>query len=156
MVDKKKFSKYFVLAFMLVTVYLFNNSDRLAIIIANDGIWGTFWYFVSNPAYMLLIASIFILNAEAGLFKNIIGSFMIIYASDIISYPRFSPLGLTSDINFMASLDGLVMTKLLGFGFSYSNAYLIYYLVLPIALIIGALSILGIHNFYNQLFGKEK
>ena len=155
MVYKKTFSLGFVVFFFALTYYLYNNNDSIANVIANDGVQGTIWYFVSNPAYLLLFLSVFYFNSEAGLLKNAIGSLFIIYASDIISFPRLSPAGLGDNVNLLASLDGLFFNKMLAQGFNYNNLYSFYYFVLPIALIIGAISILGIHNFFKQLTGGK-
>mgnify|MGYP001568267427 CR=1 FL=1 len=153
--DKKTFSLGFIIFFVVLTYYLYTNNDSIANIIANDGVQGTIWYFVSNPAYLLLFLSVVYFNSEAGILKNAVGALMIIYASDIISYPRLSPAGLGDNINLLASLDGLFFNKMLAQGFSYSTLYSFYYLILPIVLIIGAISILGIHNFFKHLTGGK-
>lgn len=155
MVDKKRFSIGFLVFFIVLTVYLYDNNDKIANTIANDGSTGIFWYFVSNPAYLLLLFSIFYFNREVEVWKNVVGSVMIIVASDIISYPRFLTSGMDKELALLASSDGLVIHRLLSYGFVYKTAFMVFYLILPIVLIIGALTILGITNFFHTVFKKH-
>ena len=151
MIDKKTFAYSFVIGFIFLTWYLYSNNDSVASIIANDGFQGIFWYIVSNPAYILLFISIYALNTEAGFWSNTIGSFFILYASDIISYPRLSPVAMPLNNPILASSDTLFITQLTQWGLSYTNSWTFYYLVLPILLIIASLQILGITNFTRTL-----
>lgn len=153
--DKKTFAWVFVILFGVLTYYLWQNNDSVAGIIANDGWTGIAWYIISNPAYILLMISIYLLNRETNLIRNAIGSFLIIYSSDIISYPRLPSSAFPQDVSILASSDGLIITKLLKAGFSYETAWNFYYLVLPIGLVIIALAILGVHNFYKQIKGNQ-
>ena len=155
LMDKKNFAIAFVIGFIVLTIYLGSNDVKVAGIIANDGINGIFWYVLSNPAYILLIVSIYMINSEAGYIKNTIGAFMIIFASDVVSYPRLLSTGLPADPSILASSDALVVNKLLSMGFSYSTAHSFYYTVLPIILVVSALAILGKHNFFKTLTGKN-
>lgn len=146
----------FVLFFIILTFYLYNNNDDVANIIAHDGLYGLFWYFLSNIPYVLILISIFVLNPQVGFGRNLLGGFMMVYAMDIVSFPRLSVAGMTTDIGLLSSSDALVMNHILKLGINYSTAYTFYYLVLPILLILGSLSILGIHNFFKQLTGGQK
>lgn len=152
MLDKKTFTWIFFGFLIFLTYYLYNNNDQIAQIIANNGIQGIFWYFISNPSYIMILISIYLLNREAGFVRDLIGGFMLIIALDIISFPRFSPIGISKDTMLLASADGIIVNKLLSFGLSYSNVYFIYYLILPIALIIGSITILGITDFFKKMF----
>ena len=154
MADKKIFSIGFVIFFVVLTIYLYKNNDAVATTIANDGAKGTFYYFISNPAYILLFLSIFYLNSEARPWRNIVGSLMIIIASDIISYPRLPTTGFEKELAILASSDGIFIKNMISHGFSYQTSFMIYYLVLPIALVVGALAILGIHNFFKLILKK--
>jgi len=153
--DKKTFSYGFLIFFLFVTIYIYMNNDSVASIIAGNGFNGIFWYILTNPAYILIIITIFMLNREAGVLKNILGGFMLIFAMDIVSMPRFSPAGLSQDLGLLASSDGIFFNWFLSHGLTFSSAYTLYYLILPILLILGALAILGIHNFYRQLMGQR-
>ena len=146
--DKKTFSIGFIVFFVVLTIYLYNNNDRIAAIISN-GSAGFLWYFLSNPAYVLLLLSISYFNQDVTLWRNFLGSFMIIIAADIVSYPRFLTSGIGAEIALLASSDGIIIKTLISYGFIYETAFMIYYLVLPIILIISALALLGIHNFFN-------
>ena len=156
MVDKKTFAIGFIVAFGLLTYYLWQNNESVASTIANNGLDGIFWYFISNPAYVLLLISIYMLNKDAGALRNIGGTLMILFASDIVSYPRLPESGFPNDLAILASSDGIVMNKLIEMGFSYSTSWNFFYLVLPISLMLGALAVLGIHNFFKQVMsGKQ-
>lgn len=139
---------------ILLSFYLWKNNDSIAQIIANDSTLGIFLYILSNPAYLLLFFTILVVNQEAGFFKNLIASTMIIYSSDIISFPRLPPSGLPTTIDILASSDGLVIHKLLHIGLTYQVAWTFYYLILPIGLTLGALAILGYTNFFKALVGR--
>ena len=149
--DKRTFSYIFIGAFIFMAWYLYSNNDSIASIISQNGFNGVFWYFASNFSYILILVSVFALNREVGLIKNLVGSIFLIVAIDILSFPRFSPVGLTKEVMLLASNDGIVMSKLLALGLEYSTAYTFYYLVLPIALILGSVSILGITDFFKRL-----
>jgi len=151
--DKRTFSFIFLGIFIFATWYFYDNNDSIAQIISHNGIEGIFWYFISNFSYILILISIFLLNREAGLMKNIVGGIMVIIAFDIVAFPRFSPTELSNDIMFLASSDGIIVHKLLSFGLTYKTVYFIYYLVFPIALVLGSLSILGITDFFKRLTG---
>ena len=152
--NKKTFAYGFLIAFVLLTYYLYQNNDAIALLIANDGLQGMFWYFVSNASYVLLLFSIIIINTDTGVgvFRNIGGGLMLIYAFDIVSYPRFSPVGLTQDAIMLASSDALFINKLMKLGFDYSSVYTMYYLVLPIVLVGLSVWILGINDFVKKIF----
>lgn len=153
--DKKTFAYGFLIFFIVLTYYLYSNNDAVASIIALDGVKGVAYYILSNPAYLLLITSVVLVNREAGTLKNIIGTLMIIYASDIISYPRLSPSGMSDSVHLLASLDGVMVAKLIEKGMEYSTAYTLYYLILPIALIVGAMGVLGIRNFFKSITNSK-
>ena len=154
--DKKHFSIAFVALFVILTWYLWQNNDYIANLIANDGLQGLLWYFVSNANYVLLLITIGVINRERGIGKNLLGGLMLIYSFDIVSFPRLSPAGLTQDIGLLASSDGLVVSEFMKFGLTYPVAYNIYYLILPIVLVLASLAILGIANFFNKITGHHQ
>ena len=154
MVDKKTFSIGFVIAFVILSIYTYKNNDQISSTIANGGSTGILWYFLTNPAYVLILFSVFYFNSDNLVWRNVLGSFMIIIAADIVSYPRFLTSGIGNEAALLASSDGIIMKRLLSEGFAYNTAFMIYYLILPIVLIIGALAILGIHNFFKVMSKK--
>jgi len=151
--DKKTFIFIFLAGFIVMTIWLDIHDVSIANTIAHDGFKGITWYFFTNPAYILLFFSFFVLNAEVGFSRNAIGAILFIVASDIISYPRLLSSGLPTDISILASSDGLVITNLMRYGLSYANSHFIFYRILPIALVIAAVQVMGIHNFHKYLSG---
>lgn len=151
--DKKLFSYVFIAYVVFLTIYTYKNGEYIKDVIANNGLQGVIYYFFTNPAYVLLVISIFMLNREIGFVRNVIASFLVIYSADILSYPRLG-IEMTTDKNLLASSDAIVINKLLEMGITYSNVYFLYYLILPIALLIIALWVLGINDFYKRLIGK--
>ena len=96
-----------------------------------------------------------VLNTEVGFIRRTIGALMTVYSFDIVSFPRLSPTGLSSDIAILASSDGLVVQELLKFGMPYQTAYTFYYLVLPILLMVAALTMLGFAQFIENFVRKK-
>lgn len=154
--NQKRIVILFLVYIIGITIYSYFAYDSLVRVISTDGLWGSFWYFFINPVYIMLFISIILFNKRVGFFRNIMGSALLIFASDIISFPRLSSLGFTQDINLSASLDGLIISKMLSYGFSYSTTYILYYLIIPILSILLALYILGYQNFYKQIIGNVK
>ena len=144
MVDKKQFAIGFMVFFVVLTIYTYLNNDAIANIIANNGMQGMIYYFVTNASYVLLLLSIILINSEINPVRNVIGALMLITAFDIVSYPRFSPIGMPQDLSFLASSDGIILNHLISSGINYSTAYNLFYLILPLALVVGALAILGL------------
>lgn len=153
MVDKKTFAYSFVGLFILLTYYLWKNNDIVAQTIANDGIIGIFWYFISNASYVFLLVSLIMFNTEVNLGRNVLGALLLIFAIDIISYPRVLTSGFSPNDAILASSDGLVIQNILKMNFSFHSVHTFYYLVLPIILIFISLQFLGISNFYKKLTG---
>lgn len=153
--DKKQFAWIFVIGFFALTYYLWQNNDLIAKTIVNNGFQGLFWYFISNANYVLILISIMVLNTEVGFIRRTIGALMTVYSFDIVSFPRLSPTGLSSDIAILASSDGLVVQELLKFGMPYQTAYTFYYLVLPILLMVAALTMLGFAQFIENFVRKK-
>ncbi|MEK6884808.1 MAG: hypothetical protein AABY22_34570 [Nanoarchaeota archaeon] len=152
--DKKNFAIIYIIAFGILAYFLWSNNDSIAATISSGSAQGVFYYFLSNPIYILLVASVLYFNQEAGYIRNIIGSFLIILSSDIISFARLPSGGFNGDIFLEASPDSLVMHELVAKGMGYSTAYTFYYLVLPILLTLIALQVLGLHNFVKTLKGQ--
>lgn len=149
MLDKRQFAIGFVIAFVILVVYIYQNNDQISSTIINDGSTGILWYFLTNPAYVLILFSVIYINSDNVIWRNFLGSVMIIVAADIVSYPRFLTSGIGNEAALLASSDGIIIKRLLSEGFAYNTAFTIYYLVFPIALMVGALAILGIHNFFK-------
>lgn len=153
--DKRTFAIIFVLGFAALTFYLWQNNDFIAKTIVDDGLKGLFWYFISNANYVLILVSIIALDTDVNVLRRIAGGLMVVYAFDIVSFPRLSPTGLSNDIAILASSDGLVVKEFLNLGMSYQTAYTTYYLVMPIVLILAALTILGFAQFIENFVRRK-
>lgn len=147
--DKRQFAYLFVAYVVILTIYTFYNNEKIVATINNDGMTGFLYYFISNPAYVLLFISIAFFNREVNIIRNTLGGFLIVYSADIISYPRLAS-SMSNSPYLLASSDGIVITHLLKLGISYPHAYILYYLIMPIALLIIALWLLGINDFYKR------
>lgn len=150
MVDKKKFALIVVVLFIMLTIYLYMNNDSVASIIVQDGLKGLMWYILSNAAYVLIFLSIILFNRGVPFIKNIAGATLLVYAFDIVSYPRFSPSGMPMEVALLASSDGIIMNKLITI-MPYSSAYTFYYLILPISMILLSLYLLGENTFIKKV-----
>lgn len=152
--DRKQFALLFTAGFIALTIWIYFNNSYVEQTIVHDGLNGVLFYILSNPAYILLFFSIIHYNQEMGIIKNIIGGFALVLALDIVSYPRLPQGTMPLDVSSLASSDALLVGKIMSFGVSYNYSWTFYYLILPIILIIVALQILGIHNFYQQIVRK--
>lgn len=151
--EKKTFSYIYFGYIVLLAIYTYFNSEFVVNTIVNDGMLGIIYYFVTNPAYVLILVTIFMLNRDTSFIRTTIASFLIIFSADILSYPRMGAV-MSSDINLLASIDGIMFNHLLASGMSYNVIYTIYYLILPILLLVLALWFLGVNDFYKRLIGK--
>lgn len=153
MLNNKNFSLIFVVAFSILTYFLYANNDIIANTIATDGLGGVAWYYLSNVNYVLLIIAIIFINKGSGLpaWRALLGALAIVMATDIVGFPRFSPAAFPTDLSVLASSDAIIIKKLMSFGFSYTYVYGFYYLVLPIILMLVALQSLGIVQFTKSL-----
>lgn len=87
--------------------------------------------------------------------KDLIGGILLVWAIDIISFPRLPMTGMTVDKALLANSDALFMTRILSLtGWEYSFAWKFYYMVLPIILIIAVGYILGFVNLGRRLVTK--
>lgn len=156
--DRKTVSYIFVGYIILLAWYMYFHNDEIAQMIIAGGIQGTLIYLFSNPSNVLIVVGIVMFNTgvDTNVIKNILGGLMIILAADIISWSRFSPTGLPTDTGLLASPDGILISKLLSLGFSYSTTYAIFYLIFPVLLVLGALAILGINNFFKAITNHPK
>lgn len=160
--ERRTFAIVFVIAFIFLTYYLWQNNDYIAQVIIMNGLHGVFWYFISNANYVLILISIVVLETNVNFFRRLLGGVLLIFAFDSVSYPRLNLLDIQNlvtqsagSISILASSDGLVIHQLLKFGFTPSVAYTIYYLVMPIAIVLLALYVLGFSNFLDILFGRR-
>ena len=156
--ERKTFSYIFVGYIILLAWYMYFHNDEIAQLIIAGGVQGTLIYLFSNPANVLLVVGIVMFNTgeNTNVFKNVLGGIMILISADILGFSRFSPTGLPTDAGLLASPDGIVITKLLAIGMSYSVAYTFYYLILPVLLVLGALAILGFNNFFKTITNHGK
>ena len=156
--ERKTFSYLFVIYIVFLAWYLYSHNDSLAQMIIGGGIQGTLIYLFSNPSNVLLVFGIVYFNntVDTNVFKNVLGGIFIVLAADILNFSRFSPSGISTDQALLASPDGIWITKFLEWGFSYQNAYVVYYVILPILLVLGALALLGINNFFKNITNHPK
>ena len=152
--DKKHFAYIFVAYIIALSFYTYYNNETIVSTISGNGLQGIVYYFFANPAYVLLMATLLILNKDTNFIRNITATLFILTSADILSYPRLGT-SISNDINLLASSDGIAMSKMLSLGLEYSTAYTIYYLILPIVLIILSLWLLGINEFYKKLIGHK-
>lgn len=153
--EKKTFAIIFVISFIFLTYYLWQNNDNVAQIIIKDGLRGVLWYFLSNANYVLILISIMILETNVNYLRRLMGGVLTIFAFDIVSMPRMVSTSLADNgIAILASMDGITITKLVNMGVSYGNAHTFYYLVLPIILIFISFNLLGIIEFYKKVMGS--
>lgn len=154
MISKRTFIHIFLACFLALTIYLYLNGDKVALTISKNGFKGAIYYFLTNANYILILISIILLNREVSFIRNLIGGIFSVVSFDIVSMPRMLQSNVSQDLGFLASMDGIVITKLLSLGMDYSTIYTLYYLVFPIVLVIASLNILGIDNFYRRIMGK--
>ena len=154
MINKKTFIYIFLACFVALTIYLYLNSDSVALTISTTGMKGIIYSFLTNANYILILISIILLNREVSFIRNLIGGVLSVISFDIVSMPRMLQSAPSVDLGLLASMDGIIITKLLSLGMDYSTIYTLYYLILPIALVLISLNILGINNFYKRLSGN--
>ena len=153
--ERKTFSYLFIAYIVALAYYMYFHNDKIAAMIIGGGIQGTLIYLFSNPSNVLIVVGIVMFNkgVDTNVAKNVLGGIMIVLAADILGWSRFSPSGLPTDVGLLASPDGIVITKLVEF-MSYQNAYFIYYLIIPVLLVLGALALLGINNFFKTITNR--
>lgn len=155
--NKKNIGIGFLIYFIAITIYSgIYNSDYISKILGG-GLMGLVYYIVANPAYLLVFMTIIISETEK-VWKEILSAVLIIWAIDIISFPRMPIDAFPTDPNFLANSDFIFMTKLTTIfsSVSYATLWKIYYIVLPIALVIGASQLLGFTHFGKKLANQNK
>lgn len=150
-----------VALFVALAVYLALYAEGLAAqVMASGNVgFGLLIYLLSNPAYLLIIAGIVVWK-DGGFgqkLKSFIAGLFIVEALDAISLPRCVPSGglPTESLNFLCS-DTLVVKGFTDAGIAFGNAWWLYYLVLPVVLVVAALYLLGALQFVKKVksFGR--
>lgn len=152
MVDKKFLSIASLLSFIALTIYLSFNSDKIGSIISGNGFVGLGWYILSDFKNWVIIVGAVIMAGTTSLGRRIGAGLAVAFAADIISYPRLlSTAAPVQGEAMRASLDWMVVNVL---PFSYGINWKIYYLVVPVVLMVAAFNLLGYKTFLSHVTGK--
>ena len=155
--NKKNIGIGFLVYFVAITLYSgLYNSDYINKILGG-GLMGILYYVVANPAYLIVFFTVIISKTEQ-VWKEITAAIALIIAIDIISFPRVSSVAFPTDPNFLANSDAIFMGKMMEMfsTVSYHTLWNIYYIVIPIALILGASQLLGFTHFGKKIVNQTK
>ena len=146
--DRRKVSLGVLVGFLFIAVWTFLNIDSVGSKIAGNGFQGIFWYVVTDFRNWVVVLSVLLLPTSTGFFRKLSAGLMIALAADIVSYPRLLSVVPVEGEAIRSSLDWIIVSAL---PFEYGFSFQLYYLVLPIALMIGAFYLLGFRVFLSSL-----
>lgn len=143
--NNSTFGKVFLAYFVVITCLIAFQYQTFVGIIADGGLAkGLLFYFLLNVDYLLLLIAIMYFSRGTNFFKRVIATFFIIWAIDIISFPRLSQAGLPPEMVYRTSSDAIIATAITSNGVPFTTFWWAYYLVLPVILILLAAWMLGI------------
>ncbi len=123
------------------------------IIVASGLIVGIILYLLGNPAYLILIYSIYEYGRKHGrtAWKNVVASVLMIIGFDMATLPRLAITDPLTNGTATSTNIGSIVMRGLEQVFPHNVSYYLLYLVLPIALIAMAVELLGITNFIKEV-----
>lgn len=139
---------------LLYLLGLYVYRDRLINIISNSGFFtGTIIYFLTNPAYLLLIYLI-IKTSKRSKIKATISSIIMVWAFDMSAFPRIvlSEIFSTSS-SAVTNMGTIAIKSMVNFGIPQMIAYFSYYVLIPLILMWFALELGGYVNFVKKFAG---
>lgn len=153
--DAKKQNKIYIAAFIAYTTffYLFINPI-IAYVAARDGIQAFLLSFLGQPANILIIWLLISKSSKQAKFTSAIAGIMIATAFTFVSMPHCVPSsGDFSAVQYENSIctDVITVNHMMSAGINFKLAYFLYYELIPILLVFGALKILG-HQKFQQTF----
>lgn len=111
-----------------------------------------FFVYLLNPANILLAYGIVFVHRERAL-KAILAAVLLVFAFTAVSFPHMvDKTGLPTTVAAYGSADTLVI-KNLAVTTGHTFAWYLYYLILPILCVIGALALLGYKAFVRKING---
>ena len=155
--NKKNVGIGFLIYFIAITLYSgFYNSEYVSKILGG-GLMGLFYYIIANPAYLIVFFTVIISETEQ-VWKEVLAAVSLIIAIDIISFPRLPIDSFPIDPNFLANSDALFMAKIMEMfpTVAYHTLWNIYYIAIPILLILGASQLLGFTHFGKKIVNQTK
>ena len=144
----------FIIFFAAYTAYLAYNGDEIATSIkaSGDTATGLFWYYISQPAYLFIVAGVVYFNRPNSLqaIKSFFAGILLVLAFDFVSFPHcVSQLSLPTDANSYLCSDTIMVKSLSSLGLS--TAWLLQYVLLPILFVLIALALLGHIEFFSKI-----
>lgn len=148
--SKEGFAKLFIAYIIIISVWLGLNNDSIAASIAAGGIVGIAFYVVTSPDSLLIFISVFS-SSQKAVWKRALAGLNTVITFDILSFPRLSHSGMSSDPSLLASIDGFTAKWALANGISYGVFWAVFYVVLPILLTLLSAWLLGLVNLAKTL-----
>lgn len=147
MVDRKNFALGFVIASILLVLYTgMNNQKFIQTINSGNFQLALFYYILTRIDYMIILLSFMIFEISTPI-KEFIAGVLFVWFVDIVSFPRLPMDMFPTDPSFLANSDTIFMSKIISIThWNYAFAWKVYYIVLPIILIISIAKILGLVN----------
>lgn len=137
--------RIFLVYFIAATAFIaFNYNTFVSTINAGSIPKALLFYMLANIDYLIIIIAVFYFGRGVNFLKKTLASILLIWAIDIISFPRLSPAGMTTDSAFMASSDAILAKAAVTGGIPYNTFWWGYYLVLPLLIITIAAWTLGV------------
>jgi len=155
--NKKNVGIGFLVYFIAITLYSgFYNSEYVAKILGG-GLMGLVYYIIANPAYLIVFFTVIISETEQ-IWKEVLAAVSLVLALDITSFPRLPIESFPTDPNFLANSDALFMAKIMEMfpTVAYHTLWNIYYIAIPIVLILGASQLLGFTHFGKKIVNQSK
>mgnify|MGYP001607409199 CR=1 FL=1 len=146
----------FVAYFVGITIFMLAKTDQVAAWMGKSGLPTAFAiHLLLNPAYLLIIFGL-MFYGTSGKVRNFLAGVAMVVAFDIVSLPRLSPSGFANDLTTLTNIDAIAAQTFVNMGINYQAFLIAYYGVLPIALMLLAVNLLGFRGFWNRITGMAK
>jgi len=141
----------FLVLFGVLVLYSGFHNTEFTMMIASGTLQGLIYYIISNPAYIIIFAGVLLSN-QAAAWKEILAALALIWAFDIVSFPRLPSEALPTDVNFLANSDAIFIEKLNSIlQLDYSTMWNFYYIILPLLLVGASAWLLGIRGLGGRV-----
>jgi len=136
---------------LYVSYVYFYQKSLINMITKSSFMMGTGIYLLTNPAYLLLIYFV-IKSAKNSKVRATISSIIMIFALDIVSFPRiFMSEIFSTSSSVVSNMGAIAIKSLVGIGLGQGLSFFLYYWFTPLALMWFALELGGYINFVKSI-----
>lgn len=134
---------------LYVVALAFSWSKLTAMALASTATIQAVIYFATNPAYIMLVYGI-IKYSPVSKLKSTVASVLLVFAFDLVSSPRVL-MSEVSSASMAIDSASILIKKVVAMGIPQLLAWNIVYVILPIAMFLTAMELLGVIELIRRM-----